>query len=164
MTDARRRQRAPRRALKQQPSPAKCEIVHRRPMPDNAPVSLSDPFGPLRGRRDGSARDRPRSAHQRRERRWADAHVARKDLSLALGLLWLADHLPFLGRITYRPAEGAWGISDSEREPSRFPKSLTLNLLCLADHLPFLGALRTGRGGGLVYIVYFWPLTAKFYR
>ena len=85
MTDARRRQRAPRRALKQQPSPAKCEIVHRRPMPDNAPVSLSDPFGPLRGRRDGSARDRPRSAHQRRERRWADAHVARKDLSLSLG-------------------------------------------------------------------------------
>ena len=83
MTDARRRQRAPRRALKQQPSPAKCEIVHRRPMPDNAPVSLSDPFGPLRGRRDGSARDRPRSAHPRRERRWADAHVARKDLSLA---------------------------------------------------------------------------------
>ena len=83
MTDARRRQRAPRRALKQQPSPAKCEIVHRRPMPDNAPVSLSDPFGPLRGRRDGSARDRPRSAHQRRERRWADAHVARKDLSRA---------------------------------------------------------------------------------
>ena len=83
MTDARRRQRAPRRALKQQPSPAKCEIVHRRPMPDNAPVSLSDPFGPLRGRRDGSARDRPRSAHPRHERRWADAHVARKDLSRA---------------------------------------------------------------------------------
>ena len=83
MTDARRRQRAPRRALKRHPSPAKCEIVHRRPMPDNAPVSLSDPFGPLRGRRDGSARDRPRSAHQRRERRWADAHVARKDLSRA---------------------------------------------------------------------------------
>ena len=91
MTDARRRQRPPRRALKRHPSPAKCEIVHRRPLPDTAPVSLSDPFGPLRGRRDGSARDRPRSAHQRRERRWADAHVARKDLSLTLGLLWLAD-------------------------------------------------------------------------
>ena len=109
MTDARRRQRAPRRALKQQPSPAKCEIVHRRPMPDNAPVSLSDPFGPLRGRRDGSARDRPRSAHQRRERRWADAHVARKDLSLALGLLWQTTCL-FWGALPTGPRRGL-GVS-----------------------------------------------------
>ena len=122
MTDARRRQRARRRALKQQPSPAKCEIVHRRPMPDNAPVSLSDPFGPLRGRRDGSARDRPRSAHQRRERRWADAHVARKDS------LFRAGTRPEGRREERSPSAAA--ISDSEREPraARIPKSLTLNL------------------------------------
>ena len=78
MTDAWRRQRAPRRGLtlRRLPSPAKPAIVHRRPLPDTAPMRPSTHFGPLRAHPAGSAPDRPHHAHRTRKRRRPDAPVA----------------------------------------------------------------------------------------